>query len=60
MNTNRGSKHFIYINRTFFGLYHMMHALRPTHIVIDNYKKFYVQQSDDARNRSCHRNGLGG
>ena len=43
MNTNRGSKHFIYINRTFFGLYNMMHDLRPTHIVIDNYKRFYVQ-----------------
>ena len=25
MNGNRGSKHFIYINRTFFGLYHLLH-----------------------------------
>lgn len=25
MNGNRGSKHFIYINRTFFGLYNLMH-----------------------------------
>lgn len=32
MNTNRGSKHFIYINRTFFGLYNMMHDLKANHI----------------------------
>lgn len=42
MNTNRGSKHFIYINRTFFGLYNMMHELKSTSIVIDNFKN-YVQ-----------------
>ena len=40
MNTNRGSKHFIYINRTFFGLYNMMHDLGSKHIEINNYKKF--------------------
>ena len=28
MNGNRGSKHFIYMNRTFFGLYHLLHDLR--------------------------------
>ncbi len=28
MNTNRGSRHFIYLNRTFFGLYNMMHDLK--------------------------------
>ncbi|WP_158847290.1 ABC1 kinase family protein [Algibacter sp. L1A34] len=38
MNGNRGSKHFIYINRTFFGLYNLMHNLQPNHIVINNYK----------------------
>ncbi|MCL5127656.1 AarF/ABC1/UbiB kinase family protein [Algibacter sp. L4_22] len=38
MNGNRGSKHFIYINRTFFGLYNLMHDLQPNHIVINNYK----------------------
>ena len=27
MNGNRGSKHFLYINRTFFGLYNLMHDL---------------------------------
>ena len=25
---NRGSKHFIYVNRTFFGLYNLLHMLR--------------------------------
>ncbi|MCD8405428.1 AarF/UbiB family protein [Tenacibaculum dicentrarchi] len=38
MNGNRGSKHFIYINRTFFGLYNLMHDLKSTHIKINNYK----------------------
>ncbi|WP_024740129.1 ABC1 kinase family protein [Tenacibaculum maritimum] len=38
MNGNRGSKHFIYINRTFFGLYHLMHDLKSTAIKINNYK----------------------
>ena len=33
-NGNRGSKHFIYVNRTFFGLYNLMHALKATHIEI--------------------------
>ena len=28
MNGNRGSKHFIYMNRTFFGLYHLLYDLR--------------------------------
>jgi len=28
MNGNRGSKHFIYVNRTFFGLYHLLHDLK--------------------------------
>jgi len=27
MNGNRGSQHFIYINRTFFGLYNLLHDL---------------------------------
>ena len=33
-NGNRGSKHFIYVNRTFFGLYNLMHELKATHIEI--------------------------
>lgn len=40
MNTNRGSKHFIYLNRTFFGLYHMMHDLKARNIVINNFKNY--------------------
>jgi predicted unusual protein kinase regulating ubiquinone biosynthesis (AarF/ABC1/UbiB family) len=38
MNGNRGSKHFIYINRTFFGLYNLMHDLKGKEIKINNYK----------------------
>lgn len=40
LNTNRGSKHFIYINRTFFGLYNMMHDLRPGKVKIANFENF--------------------
>ncbi len=40
VNGNRGSKHFIYMNRTFFGLYNLMHELQAKDIVIDNYKKY--------------------
>lgn len=38
MSGNRGSKHFIYINRTFFGLYNLMHDLKATNIKINNYE----------------------
>ncbi len=37
MNGNRGSKHFIYINRTFFGLYSLMHDIGAKNIKIKNY-----------------------
>ena len=37
MNGNRGSKHFIYINRTFFGLYNLMFDLKAQDIKINNY-----------------------
>lgn len=40
MNGNRGSKHFIYINRTFFGLYNLMHDLKATSIKINNFTKY--------------------
>lgn len=40
MNGNRGSKHFIYINRTFFGLYNLMHDLKAKSIQINNFKKY--------------------
>ena len=38
MNGNRGSKHFIYINRTFFGLYNLMFDLKATEVHINNFK----------------------
>lgn len=36
MNANRGSKHFIYVNRTFFGLYNLMHEIGANKIGIHN------------------------
>jgi predicted unusual protein kinase regulating ubiquinone biosynthesis (AarF/ABC1/UbiB family) len=39
MNGNRGSKHFLYINRTFFGLYNLMKDLGAK-VEINNYKKY--------------------
>ena len=39
MNGNRGSKHFIYMNRTFFGLYNLMFDLKAK-IVVKNYIKY--------------------
>jgi predicted unusual protein kinase regulating ubiquinone biosynthesis (AarF/ABC1/UbiB family) len=40
MNGNRGSKHFIYMNRTFFGLYNLMFDLKAK-IVVNEYKKYH-------------------
>ncbi|QTE22590.1 ABC1 kinase family protein [Polaribacter cellanae] len=37
MNGNRGSKHFIYISRTFLGLYNLMHDLKANDVKINNY-----------------------
>jgi predicted unusual protein kinase regulating ubiquinone biosynthesis (AarF/ABC1/UbiB family) len=37
MNGNRGSTHFIYMNRTFFGLYNLMFDLKAQDIKINNY-----------------------
>ncbi len=37
MNGNRGSTHFIYINRTFFGLYNLMFDLKSEAIKINNF-----------------------
>jgi len=39
MNGNRGSKHFIYMNRTFFGLYNLMFDLKSK-IVVNEFKKY--------------------
>lgn len=37
MNANRGSEHFIYINRTFFGLYNLMFDLKAKGVKINNF-----------------------
>ena len=34
MNANRGSRHFIYMNRTFFGLFNLMFDLKAKNIKI--------------------------
>ena len=39
MNGNRGSKHFIYMNRTFFGLYNLMFDLKAK-IVVNEFNKY--------------------
>ncbi|WP_341224674.1 AarF/ABC1/UbiB kinase family protein [uncultured Arcticibacterium sp.] len=41
MNGNRGSKHFLYINRTFFGLYSLLHDL-GSKVEINTYKLAHV------------------
>jgi predicted unusual protein kinase regulating ubiquinone biosynthesis (AarF/ABC1/UbiB family) len=42
MNGNRGSKHFLYINRTFFGLYNLMNDLKAR-ITTKNYLQFITE-----------------
>ena len=37
MNGNRGSRHFIYVNRTFFGLYNLLHELKATNVKVFGY-----------------------
>ncbi len=39
MNGNRGSRHFLYINRTFFGLYNLLHDLKAE-VVVNNYRQY--------------------
>ncbi len=39
LNGNRGSKHFIYVNRTFFGLYSLMIDLKAK-IDVNNFQKY--------------------
>ena len=36
-DASRGSKHFIYMNRTFFGLYNLMFDLKAKNIKINNF-----------------------
>ena len=39
-NGNRGSKHFIYINRTFFGLYNLMFDLKASSVKINQFNNY--------------------
>jgi predicted unusual protein kinase regulating ubiquinone biosynthesis (AarF/ABC1/UbiB family) len=39
MNGNRGSKHFLYMNRTFFGLYNLLHDLKAK-VKVNSFKKY--------------------
>ena len=39
MNANRGSRHFLYINRTFFGLYNLLHDLKAR-VRIHDYERY--------------------
>ncbi len=41
MNGNRGSKHFIYMNRTFFGLYHLLHDLKAQ-ISTESFRRYLL------------------
>lgn len=45
MNANRGSRHIIYMNRTFFGLFSLMFDLKAENIKINNYNQ-YSQSSN--------------
>ena len=40
VDANRGSAHFIYVNRTFFGLYSLMHQLKATKIEINRFQNY--------------------
>ena len=42
MNTNRGSKHFIYVNRTFFGLFSLLFDLKAE-VDIYGFRKYITQ-----------------
>ncbi|PKR80666.1 ABC transporter [Brumimicrobium salinarum] len=39
VDAGRGSKHFIYINRAFFGLYSLMNELQSNNIKVNNFKE---------------------
>jgi predicted unusual protein kinase regulating ubiquinone biosynthesis (AarF/ABC1/UbiB family) len=39
MNANRGSRHFLYINRTFFGLYNLLFDLKAT-VNVNQFRKY--------------------
>ncbi|MFT4752724.1 MAG: putative unusual protein kinase regulating ubiquinone biosynthesis (AarF/ABC1/UbiB family) [Salibacteraceae bacterium] len=39
-DASRGSEHFIYMNRTFFGLYNLMFDLKAENVKINNYQNY--------------------
>ncbi|MEC8723630.1 MAG: AarF/UbiB family protein [Bacteroidota bacterium] len=39
-NNSRGSKHFIYMNRTFFGLYNLMFDLKANAVKINQFERY--------------------
>ncbi|MDC6367739.1 MULTISPECIES: ABC1 kinase family protein [Flavobacteriaceae] len=39
MNGNRGSKHFLYMNRTFFGLFNLLHDLKAK-VKVNEFEKY--------------------
>ena len=39
-NSNRGSKHFIYMNRTFFGLYNLIFDLKANQVKINQFQHY--------------------
>lgn len=43
MNGNRGSKHFLYINRTFFGLFNLLHDLKAE-VKVNNFRQYLPSQ----------------
>ena len=42
MNGNRGSRHFLYMNRTFFGLYNLLHDLKAN-VEVNSFRKYIKQ-----------------
>jgi hypothetical protein len=40
LNNTRGSKHFIYMNRTFFGLYNLMFDLKANAVRINQFQDY--------------------
>ena len=40
LNNTRGSKHFIYMNRTFFGLYNLMFDLKANAVIINQFQHY--------------------
>ena len=39
MNGSRGSRHFLYMNRTFFGLYNLLYDLKAV-VAVNNFREY--------------------